>query len=195
MSRAPSATVAAGTLTHCPVCAYAVEGLAAQQRCPECGFELDREWLVFGGPTPHRLRVWWQRPGVVFLWMLFPSACMLLALAVLMRIYVPLLGIALPALFVLGMALRPPRRFVVVGDAALRLYRGPRLVREIAWDRIEHVRYTFGMKLIEIRVRDSHERIALNCYLYFGMDPSLPASCARALQERLSASQAAAVHG
>ncbi len=189
MNRAPTtATSSPGTLTHCPVCTYPVEGLAAQQRCPECGFELDREWLVFGGPTPHRLRVWWQRPGVVFLWLLFPMACMLLTLAMMQRVYLPLLGIALPGLLVLGLALRPPRRFMALGDDALRLYRGPRLVRELAWDRIEQVRYTFGMKFIELRLRDSDERIVLQHYLYFGMDPVRPADCARVLQQRVRAS-------
>ncbi len=43
------------TIGKCPNCGYSLVGLPLEHRCPECGFEYDRDSVLFAEP-----RVWWK---------------------------------------------------------------------------------------------------------------------------------------
>lgn len=71
---------ALGRLGHCPDCGYALEGLPAGHRCPECGFEPSPGLVVlwgWSGPwsadpmqrpaKPWRPWAWWAMVGVMTL--------------------------------------------------------------------------------------------------------------------------------
>ena len=44
-------------ITHCPICRYTLAGLPEKHRCPECGFEYNKDATAFFPPP--RGRVWW----------------------------------------------------------------------------------------------------------------------------------------
>lgn len=50
---------AATMLTHCPICRYDLTGLPDQHRCPECGYDYDRdsEVIPLQGPAPLWLKI------------------------------------------------------------------------------------------------------------------------------------------
>lgn len=164
-------------LHQCPVCAYSLEGLPVEHRCPECGLRFDRRWHVFGGTlamTPASVKV--------------KAAVLFAAIAVLsFDLYLLTRGgrfalfafqVTLPVVFMLLAFYRRPSRWLAITPAGLRLYRGRKLLEEFPWDTFDQVWFVFTG---DLELRGPHGVRKINPKRLVGRDPGDPSRIVNAI--------------
>jgi len=170
-----------GLLQLCPLCDYRLEGLPVEYRCPECGFELDRRWEVFGGGkrTPARR---------LTLWLLLATIISVLigsVVVALLRKATPWFPLMLtPTVIVILAGLRPRRHFYALGHLELRVYRARTLVATYPLQRIDRIQHRYLRQQICIDVAD--QPITWPDSWFFVNDPGEPHRLVLAVQQRLA---------
>lgn len=151
-------------LQRCPSCTYRLRGLPALHPCPECGFEVDRRWTVFGGRSA-TLRPHWLTDQAVLLFILLP-ATMISAIAGYFAqvIWMALLPAAVAALLLLLMRW-PPRAFVALGPAGVYVYRKRGHVERYPWAHVGKARHDLLTKSVSFAVAD--RRVSLKTFDLF----------------------------
>lgn len=156
-------------LAACPRCDYALRGLPVDHACPECGFAVDRRWLVFGGPAVLRRRRRWAfspLPALLFvlvpIWLVISAAAEVGATGRLSR-NGQLLRVAVLLVVVIAsvaFARLAPKRFIVLAADGIHVY-GPRGVeRSHTWSNaVGRARYDFGKKAVVIDVDGAPMRL------------------------------------
>ena len=133
----------ADLLPICPVCGYSLHLQPIQHRCPECGFEFDRRWQIFGGRYISNTARAHTR--VVLIGFAVITVCEFAVFAILPgvpRFLLPmmLIPVIVPVAIFVAINARARRRFLVVASDGLRVFTGPQCVKLVLWNEIKTVR-------------------------------------------------------
>lgn len=185
-SELASIDMEAALLQHCPRCGYCIRGLPIHHRCPECGFDVDRRWEVFGGRFAKReplrgfLRAEWMI--LLVLGMNIFSLC-LAVFGTRAPMFVPV-RVGLLAIFVamiVFVVVRRPRGFIIVGDDGVAMHRRKKRIFW-SWQDFRRAQISFGGKSIELQRSGASQFI--HTRPFFGYAIAEAERCAQAINER-----------
>lgn len=151
-------------LQRCPRCTYRLRGLPAVHACPECGFEVDRRWTVFGGRSA-ALGPRWVTDQTMLLVILLPATVVSGIAAYLAQVvWIALLPAVVIVLLLLLMRW-PPRAFVALGPTGVYVYRKRGRVEQYPWALVEKARHDLLTKSVSFGVAD--RRVSLKTFDLF----------------------------
>ena len=150
----------AGLLSQCPACVYSLVGLEVQHRCPECGFEFDRRWRVFGGPILAADRGRFLRSNILWMALVGPMFVTVSTVGLYQQIWAILLLPLFVSAVLFAIFSWPPRKFIVVGSEGVQVYRGRACVARFAWLEIRSARHDVLRKAIRLELTDRSVFIA-----------------------------------
>lgn len=171
-----------GLLALCPKCTYSLVGLPVEHHCPECGFELDRRWEVFGGPLARRRWKTMYRAllGFVVFDLLITVGLLIYLVGKMSPLFLALVlltgVIPLGVIFLIG---RVPR-FVVVGADDVGVFDGRSLER-IALSNVNKMEFHPFRKMLQLTTSNGVRQLSVN--RYFVANQMEAAACAKAVDQ------------
>jgi hypothetical protein len=162
-------------LQDCPSCGYCVRGLPVEHKCPECGFEVDRRWQVFGGRA---LQAGVRTGRIHAPWRWFLLVPVFYASSLVVSVFLspprqpPVVAI-LPVLLAVVLAawwLRQlrPKAFIAIGPTALIVFRRNQPT-PYAWQHIGRAQYALMHKSIEFNYDGDNVRIPVQPIFSFAI--------------------------
>ena len=121
-------------ISMCPICAYSLLGLPDDHRCPECGFEFQRDTIVV---EQARVAI---RSGAIVNPILFGAAVIGWLMG---RIVLPLVGLFATLLAVSLWRLRTPKMVFLVSSRELQLLRRGRVWARYPMTNIRDAEYSW----------------------------------------------------
>ena len=189
---ASSETNEATLLPSCPVCTYPLHGLPVHHRCPECGFEFDRRWQVFGGRTTPRDRVHGRRilGATVAGLTLFVLGVMLSGNTLLPILPFISLIVAAQSGYIVWAVLSRPRSFFAEAPEGLLIFKKSNLTDRYDWWEVDGMDCDSLGKTIGLHA--AKVDIHLSLREFFGTNAAEAERCAEAISNRAAAKRAAA---
>jgi hypothetical protein len=165
-------------LQSCPSCAYCIRGLPVEHKCPECAFEFDRRWLVFGGVSmidrsPWRLGSW----GLLIL-LVVNIFSILVTLVRHGSVSAVIVLVTLGQAIVVVFLFRRPKTFIVVGPYGVTICRPDRR-SHWPWQEIGPARHLVPGQRIEMLC--AGERVLIPVRPIFGFNMTETARCVGAI--------------
>lgn len=178
-------------LQHCPRCGYCICGVPLERPCPECGFELDRRWQVFGGLVlAKKLRIAPWRIDRRYLFIVAAPAYLVVTVMPLLRVppltlaWIILSGMLVVACaFTVRKIVRPPiRPFIAAGPAGLCICDGEG-VSQYAWPTVTSCQFENGWS---IALEVEGKAFPVPTAVYFGTMLTEVLRCIRAINAHRS---------
>lgn len=173
-------------LPGCPRCGYGLTGLGVQVRCPECAFDVDRRWRVFGGVLGRRSKA--HRDDRLRYVAYAPLITMSGALAAMFLLPAPrearwvLFGALLFAAGVITLvARRSARGFIALGPEGLLVFRSETRKQWYEWEHVGKAAHVAPGKRMSFQYRGT--RVDVPVLAIFGFAAMPVDACVRAINE------------
>jgi len=171
-----------GLLANCPRCAYALRGLPAKHRCPECGLEVDRRWQIIPTSGDHLRTSRLRKYAVAIRWfvILYSGVFVLVSLggAWIRGNPLPALAIFVAVGFVVWRRM-PRRRFIALGPEGIHLYDSRGTYTHCSWKGLGYARLDLTTGYITITGKEG--KIRLNPRDYFSDGAAGADRCVQAI--------------
>ena len=143
-------------LTNCPRCGYSVCGLPTEHRCPECGFNIDLRWRIFGAKYAPEDR---KRPHRIIIYVV--TACVMPVIFT-WFVGVPLAKVPAPTSWIISAILTiicvrigysffgGTKNFIAVGPKELVIYYHPHMMDCHKWETVGKSFYDIRTKTVAI---------------------------------------------